>query len=103
MKLRKSLAQREWAVGSPYNVRDGRPDVFESPGKRNCSLVATCRDQQTATSIAALPKLYAACLEVVRMDALRQFNELSETDFDHAYGLAKAAIDAANCADEPQP
>ena len=58
-------------------------------------IVAICTNEEEARAIAALPKLYAVALEVMKISAREQFSHRS-TAWQPLVEQTRAAIDAAN-------
>ena len=115
MKLRESLAERDWRVQKTipdWEVIDGRGD------EEHWIFIAACSSRETATAIAALPKLYLACLmsfswlnELRRISSSRIYDDeaftklfiaLEGNQTDTRLNVIGSAIDAAICTDEPE-
>jgi len=95
MKLR-DLVTKEWRVEDEPLSERCKDNLFpnyycviEVNGER-LEAIARCRDRETATAIAALPKLYDLALEVIK------------TSGGYSRHLAQLALDAANVADEQE-
>lgn len=107
MKIKQSLAKRDWRlyhnpVGSKspelcYWIHEYRN------GEMVRSVLMPPLNREDAHAIAALPQLYAACLEVMRADAHAQFEPdmmVKIEAWSRVVAQARAALDAANAADE---
>lgn len=117
MKLKQSLATQKWVAteASALSVRapDFRFEILrENNGEQlkatgdQYTIIATAIDAETAVAIAALPQLYAACLEA--LGTIRHLAEChggcinAEVTAVSAIESITAALDAANAADEPE-
>ena len=99
MKLLQSLAKQDWRV-SVSKAKELKFEILAAiDGGEQWYLVGACVFKRDAVAIAALPKLYALALEVMKADAHAQFEPdmmVRIEDWGRLAGLARAALDAAN-------
>lgn len=118
MKPRKSLAREKWKAVLSIKGENGSPDIYYvcKETKNPNEFIYVCGGDLTRThahEIAALPGLYAACLDAMKLliDEFTSENEGNSLPGDEDFPSQeraeelierlRVALDAVNCADEP--